>query len=988
MIVLPALFETILQQKPLLYSAVQRNFNLFEPWLEQSGMPFFPGFTDHSPRHINDVLETAASLLSDASRDLLSPEDITVLSMAILLHDCGMHLTQDGFRALIAKPVPAMLSGLNDRPWQQLWSDFLGEANRFGQEKLIAIFGDSEPLRIEQFDCDNLSERDCLLIGEFVRRHHARLAHEIAMRGVPSRSSQLLELVDLDDELRDLAGLVARSHGMSIRATFSYIENKYGLVSEYRKVKMPYLMAVLRIADYVQVQSERALKSLLSVKELRSPISRQEWRNHFAVRDVSTNHNDPEALYVHAAPTDVRTYLKLVALFKDIQRELDLSWATLGEVYGRLGGLASLGLSWRRIRSNLDKTDAFASSVPYIPIKAGFDASGPDLLKLLVGPLYDYSYDVGVRELIQNAVDACRELIDLGILPIKDEHSKDDWDVLVELNETEEGTGWITITDKGVGMSLDTVTNYFLIAGASFRNSDLWKRLHADEQGHSRVLRGGRFGVGALAAFLLGDEIKVCTRHFDRPETEGLEFTARMDEPLVELKRCIAPVGTTIKIWISDPAVFKKLRPMDAQSHHHLQTGSTPIKLKKWPQVDWFVQSKPRVKYTWAGFSVFQKTQNGERTPLQAEFKPSRDNLIPLLGEVTEDWHPLPDANPYVAIFWRYLTKINNSTNIRAKIEYIASREITVNGIRVKEMDKSTSDQRLLTCQEHSSYSTSRSCELLFSLIRPSTAIFDPTGICPINLQRSSVAFDRMGIDDRLFNDVIKLYMREIVDAALICESFADFQMLCYKMSNHYAVKHSGLISPICATSSGIRLSTYHALEPLKIKLLIFLNADQSIEAGPIKELLKEGEALFLRQGEPGATSDLAWFRGFFSNPESFGYAEKDGLPEVIRGTAVSFMPYQKWQKASAKSSVRSAIIDSVQHLSEINDYNIVFNGNKDVAFELAERLSSLLAQLGGKAEISAWTVDLRTELSEKKPFLFGAWESAVGESECTLNGS
>ena len=224
---------------------------------------------------------------------------------------------------------------------------------------------------------------------------------------------------------------------MSIRSTFDYIEKKFGLLTTYRNVKIPFLMAVLRIADYVQVQSERALKGLLSVKELRSPISRQEWQPHFAVKDISTDHADPEALYVHAAPLDAKMFLKLTALFKDIQRELDESWATLGEVYGRHREMASLGLTIRRVRSNLDNVEKFSRSVSYFPTRARFDASGPDLLRLLVGPLYDYDYTVGVRELVQNAVDACREAGDL--LRSRGQSEDDGVGVVVEIEEGEDG---------------------------------------------------------------------------------------------------------------------------------------------------------------------------------------------------------------------------------------------------------------------------------------------------------------------------------------------------------------------------------------------------------------------------------------------------------------------------------------------------------------------------------------------------------------------
>lgn len=648
MINLPLLFETKLKKNAKLHSGVRTALDNFEPWLEQSGMPFFPGFTDHSPRHINEVLNTAAAIISDDSHALLSPEDVAALTLAVLLHDCGMHLTQDGFRNLIANYPPKLINGFEDKPWPDLWSDFLGEAQRFGEDRLIAIFGDSEPVHVDSIDINNLSERDLLLAGEFIRRHHARLAHEIAIYGTPSKDANKLSLKDIDLDLQDIAGLIARSHNLSIRGTFSYITERYSRLAEYREIKIPYLMAVVRIADYIQVQSERALKSLLSVKELRSPISRQEWKNHFAVKNVSTRHEDPEALYVHADPIDVKTYLRLDSLFKDIQRELDLSWAAIGEIYGRYGDLKKLGLTIRRLRSNIDDLKKFSRTVQYIPTRAGFGTSGPDLLKLLVGPLYDYEYSVGIRELLQNSADACKELIDIQNKGQKRETN--DPEVKLEISETENGDGWITVSDSGVGMTLETVQTYFLTAGASFRNSDAWKKLHLDESGNSRVLRGGRFGVGALAAFLLGDEIHVTTRHFNRSETEGIEFKAKIDDPIIELRRCTAPRGTTIRIWVNNADVLKKLRPhiddVEREGQH--------IEIEHWRQVDWYKQKSPKIHCNWSGNVKIFYYDDSSKVRVSASYI-RKDDFSPSPNESNnEDWKPLRDPGPFRAVYWRY----------------------------------------------------------------------------------------------------------------------------------------------------------------------------------------------------------------------------------------------------------------------------------------------------------------------------------------------
>ena len=112
------------------------------------------------------------------------------------------------------------------------------------------------------------------------------------------------------------------------------------------------------------MQQERAPSQLLQVRRLRSPVSETEWQSHDAVLDIRHTHSDPEAIFVQAAPQEARTYLKLKRLLQGLQSELDSSWAVLGEVYGRYGALAGLGLAIRRVRSNLDEETAFAATVP------------------------------------------------------------------------------------------------------------------------------------------------------------------------------------------------------------------------------------------------------------------------------------------------------------------------------------------------------------------------------------------------------------------------------------------------------------------------------------------------------------------------------------------------------------------------------------------------------------------------------------------------
>jgi hypothetical protein len=106
-------------------------------------------------------------------------------------------------------------------------------------------------------------------------------------------------------------------------------------------------------------------------------------------------------------------------------------------------------------------------------------------------------------------------------------------------------------------MTPDTVRDYFLRVGASLRqNFDWLQRFPIAKQ--SELLRSGRFGIGTLAAYLLGHEVHVRTRHLTEVDGVGTQFTARLSDTPIELQRVKAPVGTSIRIPIS-AAVYDSL---------------------------------------------------------------------------------------------------------------------------------------------------------------------------------------------------------------------------------------------------------------------------------------------------------------------------------------------------------------------------------------------------------------------------------------------
>lgn len=180
---------------------------------------------------------------------------------------------------------------------------------------------------------------------------------------------------------------------MELRATFDYLTRYYDR-REYRQIHAVFLMGILRVADYLQIQPERAT----------------------------------------AKPS--------------IQQEVDSAWAAFGEVYGRYAPLNRLGLVIRRIRSNLGDRPLL-DRLAFVPLPARLTSAGSDLLQLLVGPLYGDDPAFGVCELIQNAVDACNERADWQAQRGEADHSGR-YGVRVRLEEHEPGRRALTVSDEGI----------------------------------------------------------------------------------------------------------------------------------------------------------------------------------------------------------------------------------------------------------------------------------------------------------------------------------------------------------------------------------------------------------------------------------------------------------------------------------------------------------------------------------------------------------
>ena len=588
---IPHKLEEILKRNQTLYSIVLDVMSSFQPVFDDNKLYFFDEYTDHGIKHIESVLAASEIVISNESIDVLTSKDIAILIFSIILHDIGMHIEFATFKSLIDGGYDHVrVSTIDKKTWLELWLDYLTEVKRFSSTQKRNIFGNEFQVFTEPdfSNKDKLTGYDKKLIGEFIRRYHTRIAHEIALNGLIGANNQKIEFgnTKLSILYKQLAGIVARSHGMNLRDTFEYLEKiaSHGWRNP-DDINVIFLMIILRIADYIQIDQSRVNPFLLKLKTFNSPVSFKENDAHLAITSLSFNQPDSERIFVSCNPINSEMFVKLRNLFLDIQKEFDISWAVLGEVYGFFQ--VKPQIKFRRITSNLED-NLYLETLSYVPKKISFEVNS-ELSKLLVAPLYGNKPTYGVRELLQNSIDACIERQHL-------ESSSSAYipKVTISIDKIDDKSSLFKIVDNGKGMSLEEIIHYFLNVGSSFRKSLAWKKQFINEEGHSLINRNGKFGIGVLAAFLLGDEILVKTKHLSEKVTylfktdidsEFIDIT-KLDEDQMENN-----VGTTISIVISNNKMQELIKAEG----------------KDMPWTEWYVNKYPAIEYILDGKPVTQE---------------------------------------------------------------------------------------------------------------------------------------------------------------------------------------------------------------------------------------------------------------------------------------------------------------------------------------------------------------------------------------------
>ncbi|MFI6103401.1 ATP-binding protein [Streptomyces sp. NPDC051310] len=183
--------------------------------------------------------------------------------------------------------------------------------------------------------------------------------------------------------------------------------------------------------------------------------------------------------------------------------------------------------------------------------------------ELLMGVQLYKDPDLAVRELYQNALDACRyrrartEYLDRTHTGATYAY---EGSIVFEQGVDEDGRAYVECRDDGIGMGEAELRGVFSHAGARFAEQPEfreeragWARLDPPVGFHPN----SRFGIGVLSYFMLADEIRVTTCRLGRDGRPGPLLEASVFGPghlfrIVERGREGREAGTAVRLYLRD----------------------------------------------------------------------------------------------------------------------------------------------------------------------------------------------------------------------------------------------------------------------------------------------------------------------------------------------------------------------------------------------------------------------------------------------------
>lgn len=439
----------------------------------------FANYTGHGIEHSVNVMQYMYDLVTDISA--ISDLEITCLIYAALLHDIGMTANETEIEAIKKDEL------------------------NFHGRKYSVIY--------DKYQNENIALQECVrpVHGERASDHIKDMKKEFFIIPEYTNCNFQMELAK-----------ICQAHTMNREWVLQNLDSDQ--VKGKDELNAQYVAMLLRIADYLDIDEKRAP---IELYRFLAPVGfgDEEWRQHYIVENkdkVVKDHTfGNKTIVIYGQCDEPKIYRKFLQYLSGVSEEL--SWCTshirnhFKEKY------------WVLLQSQIDnriQTKGFEIS----DLKMQMDYYA--VINLLMGENVYGDKRHGLRELVQNAMDACKVMTEEAeyIKKYRYDYYIPKIQIILDYQKQK-----AIVMDNGIGMGKDVLTKYFLNVGKSYYKSNEFLY-----QGKS-YCPIGTFGIGFLACFMLSESVTVETKHYT--EQDGFTIELEKDSEFVCKKNHVELLG-------------------------------------------------------------------------------------------------------------------------------------------------------------------------------------------------------------------------------------------------------------------------------------------------------------------------------------------------------------------------------------------------------------------------------------------------------------
>ncbi|WP_428739294.1 HD domain-containing protein [Sulfurimonas sp.] len=437
------LFKKLKKKDKEFASKVLEISNIIEELINKKTTINFPNYTNHDIKHSINIMDTMYELIQQNIDDFNQLE-LALMIYAALFHDIGMSLADE-------------------------------EISKIKNNTSKYLYGQSFDL----IKKNSASEEFAL--QEVIRLQHGKIANDL----INNVYNEYFQLPNTSISFAKDLGLICQSHTESE----TYLSQLHidSLKGDY-PYNPQFIAILLRVADILDIDATRTPFELYKSLNL-NEYSNEEWLKNLSVENTKKifKRNNKKFVRLDGSVKDIKVHRKLLNYVQWIENELTIAVEKTSDMKKKY--LLDLNT---KVQNNIKP---IGYTVPDLKLNMDYQA----ITSLLMGESVYGKKSLGLRELLQNSIDACM---------VKKEKLSNEYKPTIDINILKDKNQFI-VKDNGMGMNENIIKKYFLNIGKSYYKSPDFLNY---EHSYKPI---GNFGIGFLSCFMLSENVQVVTKYLN-----------------------------------------------------------------------------------------------------------------------------------------------------------------------------------------------------------------------------------------------------------------------------------------------------------------------------------------------------------------------------------------------------------------------------------------------------------------------------------------